>query len=115
MSVTSQYDLPDLQSAIAGTLYAGKLHYLPETGSTNTLALHAAYAGAPEGTVFFSDQQTAGRGRNGHGWHSEAGMINSVGLQNVGVRAFIEEKLPKLRNTPGRKSEPVSKGMSSVP
>jgi len=74
MSVTSQYDLPDLQSAIAGTLYAGKLHYLPETGSTNTLALHAAYAGAPEGTVFFSDQQTAGRGRNGHGWHSEAGM-----------------------------------------
>jgi dihydroorotate dehydrogenase (NAD+) catalytic subunit len=30
-------------------------------------------------------------------WHTEAGMINSVGLQNVGVRAFIEDKLPKLR------------------
>jgi dihydroorotate dehydrogenase (NAD+) catalytic subunit len=30
-------------------------------------------------------------------WHSEAGMINSVGLQNVGVRAFVRDKLPKLR------------------
>lgn len=30
-------------------------------------------------------------------WPTEGGMMNSVGLQNVGVRAFIEEKLPKLR------------------
>ena len=30
-------------------------------------------------------------------WHTHAGMINSVGLQNVGVEAFIREKLPKLR------------------
>lgn len=30
-------------------------------------------------------------------WHTDAGMINSVGLQNVGVEAFIEAKLPKLR------------------
>jgi len=26
-----------------------------------------------------------------------AGMLNAIGLQNVGVRAFIEEKLPALR------------------
>ena len=30
-------------------------------------------------------------------WHTEGGMMNSVGLQNVGVRAFVAEKLPKLR------------------
>lgn len=30
-------------------------------------------------------------------WHTEAGMINSVGLQNVGVQAFIRDKLPGLR------------------
>jgi dihydroorotate dehydrogenase (NAD+) catalytic subunit len=29
-------------------------------------------------------------------YESEAGMINSIGLQNVGVRAFIEHKLPRL-------------------
>ena len=30
-------------------------------------------------------------------WHTEAGMMNSVGLQNVGVKAFIADKLPKLK------------------
>ncbi len=30
-----------------------------------------------------------------------AGMINAIGLQNMGVRAFIAEKLPKLRRTKG--------------
>jgi dihydroorotate dehydrogenase (NAD+) catalytic subunit len=30
-------------------------------------------------------------------WQTDAGMINSVGLQNVGVVAFIRDKLPKLR------------------
>ncbi len=27
-----------------------------------------------------------------------SGMLNAIGLQNVGVRAFVAEKLPKLRN-----------------
>ena len=30
-------------------------------------------------------------------WEARAGMINSVGLQNIGVRAFVAEKLPQLR------------------
>ena len=30
-------------------------------------------------------------------WETEAGMINSIGLQNIGVRAFVAEKLPELR------------------
>ena len=30
-------------------------------------------------------------------WHTDAGMINSIGLQNVGVKAFITDKLPKLK------------------
>lgn len=31
-------------------------------------------------------------------WEAEAGMINSIGLQNIGARAFVDEKLPALRN-----------------
>lgn len=31
-------------------------------------------------------------------WHTPGGMINSVGLQNVGVSEFIRNKLPKLRH-----------------
>ncbi len=30
-----------------------------------------------------------------------AGMMNAIGLQNVGVKAFIEEKLPKLQKLSG--------------
>ena len=31
-------------------------------------------------------------------FEAEAGMINSIGLQNIGVRAFVAEKLPALRH-----------------
>jgi dihydroorotate dehydrogenase (NAD+) catalytic subunit len=30
-------------------------------------------------------------------YETQAGMINSIGLQNIGVRAFVEQKLPRLR------------------
>jgi dihydroorotate dehydrogenase (NAD+) catalytic subunit len=30
-----------------------------------------------------------------------SGMINAIGLQNMGVRAFVDEKLPKLRTMKG--------------
>src|SRR5258708_5398295 len=30
-------------------------------------------------------------------YETAAGMLNSIGLQNIGARAFIQEKLPKLR------------------
>jgi dihydroorotate dehydrogenase (NAD+) catalytic subunit len=30
-------------------------------------------------------------------WETEGGMINSIGLQNIGARAFVHEKLPRLR------------------
>jgi dihydroorotate dehydrogenase (NAD+) catalytic subunit len=30
-------------------------------------------------------------------WEASAGMINSIGLQNIGARAFVLEKLPALR------------------
>ncbi|MCC6540408.1 MAG: dihydroorotate dehydrogenase [Bryobacterales bacterium] len=30
-------------------------------------------------------------------WEASSGMMNSIGLQNIGVRAFVESKLPALR------------------
>jgi dihydroorotate dehydrogenase (NAD+) catalytic subunit len=32
-------------------------------------------------------------------FETESGMMNSIGLQNIGVRAFVSEKLPVLRRT----------------
>jgi len=34
-------------------------------------------------------------------YETAAGMLNAIGLQNIGARAFVEEKLPKLKQIPG--------------
>ena len=67
------YNLAELQSALASTIYSGKLHYAPTTASTNSDALAAARAGASHGSVYVAEEQTAGRGRGDHGWLSTAG------------------------------------------
>ena len=68
------YDLPALEVALAGTIFTGNLHFSAITGSTNTDALQAARAGAPHGSVYFADEQSAGRGRGDHAWQSAAGL-----------------------------------------
>ena len=68
--ISSNYALAELNTSLDKTIYAGKVHYSPEIASTNTVAIAAAVDGAEEGSVFLTDQQTSGRGRNGHSWHS---------------------------------------------
>jgi BirA family transcriptional regulator, biotin operon repressor / biotin---[acetyl-CoA-carboxylase] ligase len=72
-AVTDAFDLSTLDATLAGTFFAGKLHFSPVTDSTNTDALSAARRGAPHGSVYFADEQRAGRGRGNHAWHSTAG------------------------------------------
>jgi BirA family transcriptional regulator, biotin operon repressor / biotin---[acetyl-CoA-carboxylase] ligase len=67
------YNLAELESALAATIFAGKLHYTRSTSSTNSDALAAARNAAPHGSVYFADEQTAGRGRGDHDWHSADG------------------------------------------
>jgi BirA family transcriptional regulator, biotin operon repressor / biotin---[acetyl-CoA-carboxylase] ligase len=67
------FDLAALEAELAGTMYAGKLHFAPVTGSTNSDAIAAARNGAPHGAVYWADEQRAGRGRGDHTWHSAAG------------------------------------------
>ena len=67
------FDLAVLDAELAGTLFAGKLHFSRVTGSTNSDAVAAARSAAPHGSVYFSDEQLAGRGRSDHGWISAAG------------------------------------------
>ena len=67
------FDLAALDAELAGTPFAGKLHFARVTGSTNADAIAAARDHAPHGSVFFADEQTAGRGRGDHSWISVAG------------------------------------------
>ena len=48
---------------------------LDTVGSTNDEAAHLADAGAPEGTVVWSREQTGGRGRRGRVWASPVGNL----------------------------------------
>jgi BirA family biotin operon repressor/biotin-[acetyl-CoA-carboxylase] ligase len=66
-------NLAEIRSALIGTRFAAHLHHFPSIGSTNTALLEAAGNNAPEGTVYLADEQTAGRGRGGHTWHSAPG------------------------------------------
>jgi len=81
--------IPDLLLAdtldplIEGTIFVGHIHHYYRIGSTNVAAMEAAASGAPEGSVFLSEEQTAGRGRGAHNWHSakSAGIYCSVVLR----------------------------------
>ena len=61
---------------IKGTMLARDIHHYFRVGSTNKAAMEAAAAGETEGSVFLAEEQSAGRGRSGHDWHSE----KSVGI-----------------------------------
>jgi BirA family biotin operon repressor/biotin-[acetyl-CoA-carboxylase] ligase len=66
--------LPDiLAPLLKGTMFTGQVHHYFRAGSTNALALEAGAAGMAEGAVFLAEEQTAGRGRGGHSWHSARG------------------------------------------
>lgn len=84
------FDLGALDIALAGTIFAGKLHFSPVTGSTNSDALEAARAGAPHGAVHFADEQRAGRGRGNHRWQSAAG-------DGLYVSVLLRPQIPAAR------------------
>lgn len=78
--------LPEmLAPSLPGTIFSNSktIHHYYKIGSTNTEAMEAASDGAPEGSVFLAEQQTAGRGRGAHDWHSaqSAGIYCSVILR----------------------------------
>ncbi|HZD92715.1 MAG TPA: biotin--[acetyl-CoA-carboxylase] ligase, partial [Candidatus Sulfotelmatobacter sp.] len=74
------YLLPEvLAPLVRNTIFSGNIHHIVQADSTNSVALRgAALAGqhpdaTPEGAVFLAEEQTAGRGRSAHTWHSERG------------------------------------------
>lgn len=80
------FDTNRVAKGVAGTRFAGSMVHVESTGSTNTLALAAAQAGARTG-VWVADEQTAGRGRGGHSWHSVVG-------DGLYVSALVTPTLP---------------------
>ena len=65
-------DARAVERAVELLAIGGPVTWLPVTSSTNQLALEAAQSGAKRG-IWVADEQTAGRGRGGHSWHSKRG------------------------------------------
>jgi BirA family biotin operon repressor/biotin-[acetyl-CoA-carboxylase] ligase len=63
---------PDmLRQRLKGSLFGKRIHHFFKVDSTNRVTLELGHAGEPEGAVVLAEEQTAGRGRAGHAWHSE--------------------------------------------
>ncbi len=63
--------LPDMLAPfLKGTIFGAEIHHYYKIGSTNSEAMQSASTGAPEGSVFVAEEQTAGRGRGAHQWDS---------------------------------------------
>lgn len=90
------YDLAAMEAALQETIFSGKLHFSAVTGSTNSDALGAARSGAPHGSVYFADEQLAGRGRGDHGWESAAGqgLYVTILLRPAGVSSRFLHLFP---------------------
>lgn len=63
----------DLRAALVQHPFVNEVDYRPRLGSTNDRAKERASAGAPEGLLVITDEQTAGRGRRGRRWWAPAG------------------------------------------
>jgi len=70
--MSAEFDLTSVEQGVLATRFEGRVRHFASVDSTNELALIAARAGAQWG-VWVADEQTAGRGRGGHDWHSARG------------------------------------------
>ena len=64
----------NLWLAMVPTLPGFTVEILPTVDSTNSELMRRARAGLMEPVLLAADEQTAGRGRMGKGWHSQAGQ-----------------------------------------
>jgi BirA family biotin operon repressor/biotin-[acetyl-CoA-carboxylase] ligase len=73
-------DVAALEAAIRHLRLGHPLLYFPALPSTNTYAVERARAGAAEGTLVTTDDQTAGRGRAGRHWKALPGEQLALSL-----------------------------------
>lgn len=73
----------NLAAGIQGTIFEGKVLHFASLDSTSAAAMLAGSEGAPAGSVWIAEEQTAGKGRAGHSWQSNPrdGLYCSVLLR----------------------------------
>jgi BirA family biotin operon repressor/biotin-[acetyl-CoA-carboxylase] ligase len=127
--VTNRFDtglFRELVPAETATL-GRELHATEITDSTNDDAFAAAAGGAPDGAVFVSDAQRAGRGRRGNSWLSAPGEgllfsillrrrfpVESAGLVPLATGLAVREAVARRLSSAGISLTPVLKWPNDV-
>jgi BirA family biotin operon repressor/biotin-[acetyl-CoA-carboxylase] ligase len=82
---------PDmLRQRLKGSLFGKRIYHFFKVDSTNRVALDLGHNGEEEGAVVLAEEQTAGRGRAGHSWHSER-------ASGIYVTALLRPKLSPVQ------------------
>src|SRR5207248_9157873 len=92
--------LPEMiQPLVRGTVFSDNIHHYYRAGSTNTIAMESANAGAAHGSVCLAEQPTAGRGRGNNQWHSAESAGNYC--KAIVTPAMPPTKIPVVTLTTG--------------
>jgi BirA family biotin operon repressor/biotin-[acetyl-CoA-carboxylase] ligase len=62
-----------LRQRLKGGVFGKHIFHFFKVDSTNRVAFDLGHNGEPEGSIVLAEEQTAGRGRAGHSWHSQRG------------------------------------------
>jgi BirA family biotin operon repressor/biotin-[acetyl-CoA-carboxylase] ligase len=82
---------PDmLRQRLKGSLFGKRIYHFFKVDSTNRVAMDLGHSGEEEGAVVLAEEQTAGRGRAGHSWHSER-------ASGIYVTALLRPKLSPVQ------------------
>src|SRR5690606_32244361 len=87
------FDLEAFRSRLVTTAIGRVVDYRERVDTTMVVAREAAAGGAPHGTLILAEEQTAGRGRRGRGFHSPAGE-NLYFTLVLRVTAPLHQRLP---------------------
>ncbi len=88
-----RFDTDNLRTTSSSRVFGRVIEYSEQVTSTNDVLLDLAEQGAPHGAVCLAEEQTAGRGRRGHGWFSppRCGIWTSI---------LLRPRLPAARIPP---------------
>jgi BirA family biotin operon repressor/biotin-[acetyl-CoA-carboxylase] ligase len=87
------FDIPRFQSLLQTRAIGRHLEYRESVDTTMVLARDLAADGASHGTLVLAEEQTAGRGRRGRGFHSPAG-------ENLYFTLVLRLDRPEVRALP---------------
>ena len=85
LALPIRWPAEDIWQAVSPSIPDFSVEIVPTIDSTSTALMQRARAGRTEPVLLVAERQTAGRGRLGRGWQSDAGGPGAMGARADGV------------------------------